>query len=54
MQACYYLKDYLYSNKKGHLPSCYSADIIVSPTDTFAYTYTYMFDHTYTAALQLL
>lgn len=29
--------------KKGHLPSCYSADIIVSTTDTCSYTHRYIF-----------
>lgn len=48
MQPCYYLKDYLYSNKKGHLPSCYGTDIIVSTTDTFSYTLTYIFKYTHT------
>lgn len=48
MQPCYYLKDYLYSNKKGHLPSCYSADIVVTTTDTFSYTHMYIFKYTQT------
>lgn len=48
MQPCYYLKDYLYLNKKGHLPSCYSADMIVSTTDTCSYTHTYIFKDTHT------
>ena len=47
MQPCYYLKDFLYSNKTGHLPACCSADIIVSATDGFSHTHTHIYLNTH-------